>query len=285
MNCGWDLSLSLDPLGLYLNIITVVSALSLQAWTSVADLSKLMIFSIPPRNLYIYLLPSDDRDQQLQPAHLILAMRKIVFEMALKTPGFFSVRATLSLDGRKLGSIWLTTKPPAPLPTNFPTSRINAFLPIQSTQVVEAGLPSGTINNLTATSGEIDNKKDPSFKIAWLVADDALAIPGQEIFTAVLDAQTVAASHARLARCDWITGVSVGGKAVFAFTRKPGQTISYVRISKALLLITMFPIVDKKLFREMSFELKIEGVVVATGVLYRVRLVGDAGETGELSSS
>lgn len=181
----------------------------------------------------------------------------------------------MRMYGNSIGIIWLTPQPPYPPPTGLPGGAGNTIAQNFHTQVIETGLPNSTISNLTASSGEVVDDIDPTFTITYDISDDSLAIPLQEILTAVLDAQTITASLDLAENFDWITGVSVGGKTVLAITRKPGKVMSCAKVSRALILITTFPVINQKKFMEMAFEMRIRGEVVGTAVLFRVRPLED----------
>lgn len=262
----------MDPLAVYLNVIEIIYELSLQPWSSEVNLTKVATTSITPRKLFVYLVSIRGSGVKLQPGYLILALRQAVFHMAQRMPGFFTLKAWPTLQGRQIGHIWLTLQPPWSIRMESPTALSSSGI-AEPKGIIEDRQVNGSSSSLSASSGEFADDADEDFTIAYRF--EGLDIPVQEIFTAILDGLTIAASYDQSGSCDWITGISAAGKAVFAITRKPGQELKCGRVSRALVLITTFPIVMGRKFQEVSVDLAYKGVVIGTGVLYRVRPVGE----------
>lgn len=115
----------------------------------------------------------------LQCGHLVLALREVVFRMAQRQPGFYILNAYPRLQHERIGQIMFTAATGSALANNVP-----------NVTAIQSPGPSGS---LAADSGEMIDPGDPRFKVRWNY--EGLDIPSQEVFTAIVDTQTIAVSQ------------------------------------------------------------------------------------------
>ena len=243
----------LDPNGVYLATISLMFALSEQAWSSEVDLTRLNWVPSPGGRVAIVTVAEAPG---LQPGHIILAIYQCVLAMYSRRPGFDAVVVKIYLQERCIGKLVMLN------PFDLP-----AVIGSRNSTLLGESMAKGTGSVMTRAGVLVDPEND-DFRISW--AFDGRPVPAQDIFSAVLDGIATTAQYDVNESCAYVTGVSFSGNLAFHISRISVQDLECGRISRAFLLISHWIIPIERIFTEMDFTLILNERPIAEGYIFKI---------------
>lgn len=268
----WNRHKALNPLGVYVTAIKFVYGLGQQAWSSQVDLidSGLVVVTEKPDYNVVILTSDKPPSTALTTGMVVKVLYETITDMATQAPGFYEAANFISLHDKKIGTMFIDTER---LSLNNDEGVANTASPASPSHSSIPLLPiTSPSNPQPTTPNQIIDPHDPRFTITydWTGTN----IPAQDIFSAAFNGLAAVALHDLTSPCEYITALSASGNAVFHIGRSSRTELFAAIIARGFYLLINRLFLVQRRFEEVFVTMRIHGVGVADGYVYKVRKGG-----------
>lgn len=240
-----------------------------QPWYSPVDLidSGLYIVTETP-DFNVVILTSDiPPSTALTTGMVVKVLYESITDMATQSPGFYEVADFISLNDKKIGKMFIDAER---LSLNNDEGVANPASPANpSHSSIPITSPNTASNPQPTTPNQITDPHDPRFTITydWTGTN----IPAQDIFSAAFNGLAAIALHNHDSPCEYITALSASGNAVFHIGRSSRAELLAAIVARGFYLLINRLFLVQRRFEEVFVCMRINGVGVADGYVYKVR--------------
>lgn len=272
LHLKWWASRPLSPLGAYVVVIQLAYMLSLKGWSERANPDARMIQNL---EYGISIIITDDfPTQELTTEHAIRVLYELMINMALRKPGFFSAKGSLSLSQRPLLTMHIY-RPEIPTISNSTLKNVTSATSSPHYALSLGSKQTSPLNSsLSADSGEIFDPIDNRFRISYKYDGDN--VPVQTLFFAFFNGLVQRAQFNDDAPCTHITAVSANSNFVIHIGGGGdyGTVLQTWHIKRAFYNLFEGIYLRQKRFEDIVFSVHWDGRKVADGFMLKLSTVG-----------